>query len=180
MASALTWLPKPILAERLTLRPTLAGDEEAIVALWTDPDVRRYTGGPLSPDEARRILGAFSPEPEPKFWGHFGIADRATDRIIGTVNFAQKRGPWEVSYSLSKERWGQGLAFEAVTAALDWFWSSCPNVGRVIAITQSANDRSRRLLERLGARMESEFVWKEALQALYGFSRPSNRDRDAS
>ena len=115
------WLREPITADRILLRAAAPGDEPANIALFTDPDVRQYVGGPLSHEEAKRRIGPYSATPQDKWWGHFMIIAKSTRALIGTLSFAQKRGPWELSFQLRHDRWGQGLAREAVQASLAWF-----------------------------------------------------------
>lgn len=47
-----TWLPVPIRTGRVVVRPPDRGDEDAIVELFTDPEVRRFLGGPVEPEVA--------------------------------------------------------------------------------------------------------------------------------
>jgi RimJ/RimL family protein N-acetyltransferase len=69
--------------------------------------------------------------------------------MIGTVTFRSERGPWEVSYALRADRWGAGFGYEAVTLAIAWFRREL-GATALIAVTQLNNERSRRLLTRLG------------------------------
>jgi ribosomal-protein-alanine N-acetyltransferase len=57
----------------------------------------------------------------------------------------------EVSYQFLPESWGKGLANETVGAIVDFARDSL-HVLRIIAETQTANVRSKALLERLGMR----------------------------
>lgn len=85
------------------------------------------------------------------------------------MSFARKRGPWEVSYSLRRDCWGKGLMTEALRAAVAWFFAATAGEP-VIAVTQAANERSRRLLERVGAHLDSEFEQYDTLQLQYAFA----------
>ena len=88
------------------------------------------------------------------------IVEKKTAVLIGTLSFARKRGPWELSLQIRRDRWGQGLAREAAQAALEWFWKQRPDVERVIAISQTENTRCIRLLQSIGTRLEREYEWK--------------------
>jgi Acetyltransferase (GNAT) domain len=48
-----------------------------------------------------------------------------------------------------RQAWGRGYAFEACTAALDWFAGALASEP-VLLCTQTANDRSMRLAAKLG------------------------------
>ena len=76
-------------------------------------------------------------------------------RVIGSITLlidtSHKRA--EVAYGIARERWGSGLATEAVRTILDWAFLEC-NLGRVFARTDRRNLRSWRLMERVGMRRE--------------------------
>ncbi len=84
----MTWLREPIVTDRLLLRSAVSGDESAVAALFTDADVRRYLGGPLTAEEAKNRIGPFSIESQDEWWGHFVIVDRIAQDVIGTLSFA--------------------------------------------------------------------------------------------
>ncbi|GAA0918085.1 hypothetical protein Vau01_105640 [Virgisporangium aurantiacum] len=70
--------------------------------------------------------------------------------MIGSGDLARKRGPWEVSYQLRHAYWGQGLGSEAVSLICVWFFAYTSE-DLLVAVTQTANVRSQRLLKRVGA-----------------------------
>lgn len=141
------WLEQPLLTDRLRLRQSTEADQPAKVDLLMDPKVREYVGGAKSTNEAHRLVHERGVDPT---WGHFVIADEDSDGLAGTLSFDQKRGPWEVSFQLRRVLWGQGLMAEALRAARDWFFENSDCV-EFIAVTQEANERTRRLLLRVGS-----------------------------
>ena len=78
------WLKEPLVTKHLRLRPTQPGDEEWIIKLFTDPEVRKYMGGAMSEARAREVQ---LPE---TWWGHFAILDREHGQAIGSVSFENK------------------------------------------------------------------------------------------
>jgi len=68
---------------------------------------------------------------------------------------------------------GNGYAFEAAQAAIDFAWRRL-GLGRVVAITAPDNDDSVRLLERLGFRFERMLRLSDDAKAvrLYAARRP--------
>lgn len=101
---------------RLVLRPVEAADISAISPLWTDPQVRRYLGGPVTADEVARRQRGYVGAP-----GTFGVASRADGTVLGLVIMtpdSARDGQAEVSYLFLPEHWGHGYAREAVTAVL--------------------------------------------------------------
>jgi RimJ/RimL family protein N-acetyltransferase len=148
------WPPARIRTERLVLRESEAQDRAALIELFSSPEVGTYIGGPQPRDELERRM----PEVPGRRPGFFVIdLDGA---VIGVVTFdrrdAETPGPirpdaeeaW-LGYLLLPEAWGRGYATEACAAALDWFADALPGKP-VVLCTQTANDRSMRLAEKLG------------------------------
>ncbi|MEU0086589.1 GNAT family N-acetyltransferase [Streptomyces sp. NPDC006274] len=104
------------------------------------------------------------------------MARRADGAVVGLVTVelgARDDGRTEVSYQLLPEHWGRGYGREAVAAAVAWARGDAPSgAPRVVALTQQANLRSRRLLEALGATVEDMFVEWDEPQVLYAFPAP--------
>jgi RimJ/RimL family protein N-acetyltransferase len=176
----MSWLDSPITTEHLAARPMASGDEKAIAALFLDAEGRRYLGGALSKREARRRACVVSAGATDRYWGYFSVVERSTDTVIGMVGFDRERGPWQLNYEIRREWWGRGLALEACIAILAWFWQERPEEHELIAVTQAANVRSCRLLDRLNARLVREFVQFDALQREYTLSRGSDDRSDAT
>ncbi|MGV9693876.1 GNAT family N-acetyltransferase [Streptomyces sp. NPDC003444] len=162
---------RPLRTERLLLRPVRRGDLPAVTRLWTDPEVRRHLGGPVTGPviriRQRRIVGAPG----------FHAVIRAEDGVLlglVTVEDGGRGGETEVSYQFLPEHWGHGYAREAVGAAVARALESGPSV---VAVTQEANHRSRRLLEAVGLEHAESFVEWDAHQVLY--RRRQGGDRTA-
>ncbi|WP_458243384.1 GNAT family N-acetyltransferase [Streptomyces sp. MAI_2237] len=157
------WWPHSLTTRRLLLRPVEQADVPAHRRMWTDADVRRHLGGPVDAEVARArerlCVGAR---------GLLSVVRRADGRVVGSVLVEPdaRDGRTELSYQLLPEHWGHGYAREAVTAVLEWAHVAVP--GRdMVAVTQEANARSRRLLEGLGAVAVDVFVEFGSPQVLY-------------
>ncbi|MFF4169464.1 GNAT family N-acetyltransferase [Streptomyces sp. NPDC001744] len=152
---------RPFRTDRLLLRPVRGGDLPAVTRLWTDPDVRRHLGGPVTGPviriRQRRIVGAP---------GFHAVVRPEDGVLLGLVTVADggRGGETEVSYQFLPEHWGRGYAREAVGAAVARALERVPSV---VAVTQEANHRSRRLLEAVGLRHAESFVEWDAHQVLY-------------
>lgn len=169
--STFPW-PATLPTDRLVLRPIEAGDVPAMVRLWTDADVRRHLGGPVDKETLRareqHCVGTR---------GAFSVALRTDGSVIGGVQLepdSRRAGRIEVSYQLLPEHWGFGYGREAVAAAVAWAREAgAPGGTEVVAVTQGANARSRRLLESIGMEHAEGFVEWGAAQVLYSAgSRP--------
>jgi ribosomal-protein-alanine N-acetyltransferase len=165
------WLQPPVVGERVVLRPPAAGDDVALVEMATDERVRRYVGGAVDRVVAAEKAARKIDHP---VWGQFVITDRGSGEAVGSGDLARKRGPWEVSYQLRHVYWGQGLASEAVSLVCAWFFAHTDE-DLLIATTQQANDRSRRLLQRLGATQTASFEQYGLEQQRFEFYRPASK-----
>jgi RimJ/RimL family protein N-acetyltransferase len=170
---AISW-PAELVTARLILRPIESADVPAISRLWTDPEVRRYLGGPVADAEvAARQRGCVGAR------GCFGVLSRSDRIVLGMVLVepnARGDSRTEVSYSFLPERWGHGYAREAVSATVTWAMAdTIATPAAVIAITQQANDPSRRLLESIGMVLISSFVEWGAPQLMYSVDRSELR-----
>jgi RimJ/RimL family protein N-acetyltransferase len=157
------WPPAPIRTKRLLLREPEVRDRAAAIELNASPEVGAYIGGARPRDELERAIPAV-PRGRP---GQF-IVD-LDGAMIGLVQLDRRDADYQVRPAVGKvelgylflpEAWGYGYAAEACAAALDWFAGALPGEPVVLA-TQTANERSMRLAERLG------FTEMERLEA-YG------------
>ena len=156
------WPPLPLETERLRLRAAREGDRPDLVDLWTSTEVWRYLGGSKSRAEAAAAL----PDVLGLRYGSFIVADRTDDRLLGAVAMSDDRGVPEISYQFLPNAWGRGLATEGVAAALHRAWA-VDQIDEAIAVTQTANAPSIRLLARLGFEREDTFVEYDAEQVRY-------------
>jgi ribosomal-protein-alanine N-acetyltransferase len=104
--------------------------------------------------------------------GLFVAERRDTGESIGLVLLHAGHGGTEVSYQFLPSSWKQGLAAEAVRCVVDYAFAS-EGIAELIAVTQTANEPSRRLLERLGMTASGQFEEFGEQQSLYRLQRPS-------
>lgn len=129
--------------ERLILRPYRRDDFPAYAALFADAEVTRFVGGvPFSREQAwTRFLRQVG------MWHYFGfgflvLQDRATGQFIGEAGFhdlhrgisPSVEGTMETGWALSPRSHGQGLATEAVSAALKWGDQQFPSLKKTCII----------------------------------------------
>ena len=121
-------VPPVIETPRLRLRPHRLSDRNDHVAMWADERVTRFIGGePRAPDVSwGKFLAAAGLWPVMGF-GYWVFADRASDRLIGMGGLSyfarglpELEGVPEAGWAFAADHWGQGLATEAMAAALDW------------------------------------------------------------
>ena len=169
-APATSWWPRTLTTTRLHLRPVEPQDIPAHVRLWTDAEVRRHLGGPVDAEVVRARQRGCVGVP-----GLLSVVRRTDGQVVGSVLVepGARDDRTEISYQLLPEHWGHGYAREAMTVAVDWAAAALP--GReLIAVTQEANTRSRRLLDALGGTLAERFVDFGQPQVLYRLPAPAS------
>ena len=158
-------MAQTIQTKRLTLRPLLISDQDAMVdTIMSDMDVMYwlpYSDQVSTPEGQREVaLGYITDFIKP--WDELGFGIWAVcvgDTELGTLgNFIgycgflpeqiEGAGP-EVAYAIGKSMWGKGIVTEALTACLDWIFIR-PEVFCVHAVTDKENTASQRVMEKLG------------------------------
>lgn len=155
--------------ERLVIRALRGDDAERLAIYRSDPDVARFQGWSrfLREDADTLIAQMRDAMPgTPGEWYQFGIALRSTDQLIGDCGVRPRSNAPEVAeigYTISREHQRNGFAREAVSAIIDYAFGSMV-LRKLVAITDHENDRSVRLLVRLGFRREAlmpESTWRD-------------------
>jgi RimJ/RimL family protein N-acetyltransferase len=136
---------------RLRLRPRTVDDAEALFPSLSDAELMIWwSHAPHGTvEQTRASLSRGDPA-----WRVWAITHARDDTAIGYVAVGEKRpAVSEIGYLLARPHWGQGIAEEAIGAVLDQLFLAEAQ-RRVFADTDPDNVYSRRLLERLGFRLE--------------------------
>ncbi len=138
--------------QRLVLRRPSMGDLPECAAFWASAR-SHMMGGPWTPEVTAANLAEVIGLWDKCGFSLFTVTLKGSDRAAGLV------GPWqpegfpeaELGWSLWDQALeGTGLAFEAASAARDWFFATTGRV-TLLSYTHPDNHRSHRLCERLGA-----------------------------
>jgi RimJ/RimL family protein N-acetyltransferase len=152
--------PLPWRSARLTLRRLRPEDLPRFQAYRHDTEVGRYQGWePASDEEARGFLVEMSEAPFGRRgeWLQIGIAGEADDQLLGDLGLfvAASGSEAEFGITLARAAQGKGLAEEAARTLIDGLRAHTA-VRRLVAITDTRNAPSARLLGRLGMELEAE------------------------
>jgi len=144
---------------RLLLRPLIAGDEDWLIQLFTDPEVNRFLqDGACSLEQAKKAAEAVVYlDLHRCHFGCWAIQDKATGAIHGWTELSKLR-PWSgpsdeigLSYVLGRAAWGRGIATEAAARLLQHAFD-VNQLDRVMAVIMAGNTASKRVLEKLEMR----------------------------
>ncbi len=144
-----------ILTDRLILREWRTDDAVAVRAIGRDERVMAHMGPLMTEQDAQALVAGQMVNQ--RLFGHcFWAAEcRSDGAIVGVCGLnpgpadTPLAGALEIAGWLAFEAWGKSYACEAASACLDWAWRQ-PGVAVVAAMTARANDRSQRLMARLG------------------------------
>lgn len=160
---------------RLVLRRLLPGDLEALYALYSDPEVRRYfPEGTLTYEDTREELEWFlNGHPQHPELGLWATIYKENGAFIGRCGLL----PWtldgqaevEVAYLLDKAYWGQGLATEAASAIADYARHTL-GLQRLICLIVEGNIASQRVAEKTGMRFEKRGEDNQGPYLLYSMN----------
>ena len=152
----------PLETARLTVRPFVQGDAEALHAIYGDREAMRWVDGDYSqPTRTKAALDlhiAMHARDGFAFW-----AVLRGDELIGEVGFGRLEDDIEMGWTFRRDTWGRGYATEAGRAAL----TVAPS-RRLIAVIRRENAASIRVAEKLGFVLEGPRVVRGREQLVYG------------
>jgi RimJ/RimL family protein N-acetyltransferase len=156
--------------ERLGFRPWSESDIELAAALWSDPEVTRFIGGPYSRERVQERLSkeiAAWRFDRIQYWPIFLLS---TGEHVGCCGLRPKKPEekiLELGFHLRPAHWGFGYASEAARAVVGYAFRTLGARG-LFAGHNPANEASRRLLKKLGFRYSHDEFFP-----LTGMNHPS-------
>ena len=144
--------------ERLILRAITPEDRYSVFENFSDPDVAKwFFETPFSKiEQADQIIRTFIMNADKGIGFTWAILLKDSGKFIGTCSYenylAQKQG--EIGFDLGKKFWGKGYMAEALREIIN-FGFTVLGLMEIEANTYSHNVNSKRLLEKLGFKLES-------------------------
>ncbi|MEM8767765.1 MAG: GNAT family N-acetyltransferase [Pseudomonadota bacterium] len=161
--------------ERLRLRPLVAADVSALHRFYNDPEVRRYLwdNEAVSTETVRDVVEQSQLDFKELGAGFFAIemldAPGEITGFCGYRRFEAGDQP-ELLYGILPEFWGQGFVTEAAKAVLRFGFEHCDMVS-VVAATDTPNQASVRVLQRLGMFFRERREYHGLDTVFYGLAR---------
>ena len=141
-------------------------DSADVLKLFSNPEVRKYLGGVREPDAIDAALKEIlAPEKDSFYWV---VREKSTTELIGLISLNPHHDgtDHELSYQLLPEWWGRGYAAEAATMIVDYALYELL-LPAIVAETQSENEASCKMLEKLGMKLEKKVIRFGAEQSIY-------------
>jgi RimJ/RimL family protein N-acetyltransferase len=145
-------------SKRLGFRCWAEADLPLALALWGDPQVGRFIGGPFSAQKVKERLAehiAMKIAHNIQYWPVFLLAGDEFVGCAGLRPYQPEKKIYELGAHLLPAYWGQGFASEASQAIIDLAFSTLGAQG-LIAGHHPNNAASRKLLPKLGFRYVGE------------------------
>jgi RimJ/RimL family protein N-acetyltransferase len=157
---------------RLLLRGAGQHDLEAFSAMMADPEVGQFKGFGRGASREQSWAGLANILGHWVLRGHglFVAERRDTREFVGTVGLIEPLG-WpgpEISWTLDRRHWGQGLGTEAALAVRDWALGDLGR-DRVISLIHPGNVASIRVAEKIGGRYREDMSFFGESVRLYVF-----------
>lgn len=147
----------------MVLRRFTVDDVDALVALDSDPLVRRYVedGEPVTPAAAIDAITQWIEQYERSdVFGFWAAVERETGQFLGWFHLRPREpnrpDEPELGYRLVSSSWGKGYATEGARALIDRGFES-PEVSCIVAETMAVHTASRRVMEKVGMRHVRDF-----------------------
>ena len=151
--------PLRLTTPRLVLRELRLQDSTDAQVLDSDPLVVRYMSNDVVDEPGTRAYLAKSiaaAEQSPRLTFDLAITERGDDRFLGRVGLRIERPEHreaQVWFSVRRDRWGQGVATEALKGLLEFAFGELA-LHRVYGDCDPRNLASAKLMERVGMMRE--------------------------
>jgi RimJ/RimL family protein N-acetyltransferase len=140
--------------ERLLLRRFMQDDWQDLHEYLSQEEVVKFEPYDVFTQDASRDEAARRSN-DYRYWA---VCLKACGKLVGNVYISkQDFGTWELGYVFNKSYQKKGYATEAARALMDDAFRN-KNARRIIAMCNPLNERSWKLLERLGFRREGHLI----------------------
>jgi ribosomal-protein-alanine N-acetyltransferase len=150
----------------VVLRPVELGDGDALHALFTEPGVRQYLFDDtlLTREETRKHVEAALT--------HDAWVVELDGLVVGFTSLRPVGDDRELMIAIGEGCWGRGVAFQAAQAAMRHGFDVL-KLDRILAGVDLPNERSHRLMARLGFTPTGETDGPKYRARTYEARRPS-------
>jgi [ribosomal protein S5]-alanine N-acetyltransferase len=158
--------------ERLLLRPMLETDLDALLLIFTDPNVMAaFSHPPFTREQMQRWLQRNLDHQNQFGYGLFSVILKESGELIGDCGLEnmEDQAAAELGYDFRSEFWNQGYATEAASAVRDCAFDVL-KLPRLISLIRVGNLSSKRVAEKVGMTLVDEITrygnqyWKYALR----------------
>jgi RimJ/RimL family protein N-acetyltransferase len=163
---------------RLILRMMKAEDIDALLRIFTDPNVMASFSGELfSREQMARWLQRNLEHQEVFGYGLFSVILKETGELIGDCGLermeVEGRKVDELGYDFRSDHWNRGYATEAAAAVRDYTFRVL-QLPELVSLIRIGNQASRRVAEKVGMKLSGEWERYGNRYWLYSLKNPIN------
>lgn len=149
---------KTLATERLILNQITLDDAETLLEVLNEPPFIRFVAdrGVRTPEQAAAYIAEkMLPSFEKYGFGFYVVTLKETGEPVGICGLIKRDAldDVDIGFSILERHWRRGYAFEAASAVMDYA-KRVLRLPRVVGITAPDNEKSGKLLEKLGLRYE--------------------------
>ena len=161
--------------KRLILRPMQAADIDALLVIFTDPEVMAlFDSPPFDRGQMSNWLQRNLDHQEEYGYGLFSVILKANGLLIGDCGLEVMEVDGvqaaELGYDFRSDYWNQGYATEAASAVRDYAFDVL-KLPHLISLIRVKNAASQRVSQKVGMQRISEFSSHGIQYWKYGLSR---------
>jgi RimJ/RimL family protein N-acetyltransferase len=138
--------------QRLALRYMQKSDIDFLVALWSDPDVTKYVGGPHKKKALKREFEKTARNPAQEEYDLWVASLHETGKLVGHAGLLPKEIEGEVflevNYFIAKKYWGKGYASEIARGIIEN--EKTKGIAALVAIIDKDNLVSKKVAAKIG------------------------------
>ncbi len=145
---------------RLVLRSWRESDLAPFAELNADPRVMQHFPSVLTRAESDAMVTRLNDAITKRGFGFWAVEVQASEELIGFVGLSVPsfEAPFmpcvEIGWRIAFTHWGKGFASEGARASLDAAFGEL-GLAEVVSFTTITNERSKRVMERLGMRHDA-------------------------
>jgi len=162
-----------LVTPRLRLRLQRPSDVEFIVALWSDPGVTQFVGGPREPGSLRKVFTEIADNPAQEAFDLWPL-ETVEGVLVGYAGLLEKtilgHPALEVSYFLAPGHQGRGYAREVAPALVDYGFRTTDHQA-LYAIVDPDNLASIRVAEACGFQLLQTEIREGKSKSIYRILR---------
>lgn len=155
-----------LITTRCTLTKLEDNDYVDVLKLYRDEMVRKYLGGRVEEEQFKvKFNDMITVDDDTYYWV---IREKGSMDFIGLISLDQYHDgvSKEVSYQLLPTYWGKGYATEVVERVIKYALQEL-KLSKVVAETQTANEKSCSLLKKVGMSLEDKVIRFGAEQSVF-------------
>jgi ribosomal-protein-alanine N-acetyltransferase len=165
--------------KRLFLRELAPSDDQAVAAMFADPDVMKFlgAGGVLELEDAQKMIERERKHYSDRGWGQWATVERATGRMVGVCGLIlwpniDGNEELEVAYLFAKPYWGKGYATEVATVILQQALEMRPDP---VSLIYPDNAASIAVATKIGMAYEKDVAFAGSTIGLYRYKQPKKK-----